>query len=116
MRPESEFIMSNITYTDLFVADIDVVREVMATLNLKGARPTAVLAYVEAEDDTARQEVLDRIGGGMIRRGLRQIAARLDRQGDPNAAAFWSLRADIDGDDMFHADFGDDVVEFDTAA
>lgn len=109
--------MNAITFTAQFAADLTVAREVFATLNLKGERPMAVKAYLDADTDDQRQEVIDGIGAGMIRRGLRQIANRLDAQdrtGD--AAAFWSLRDDVQDGDQFHVEFGDDLVEYDAAA
>lgn len=109
--------MTTITFNQQFNSDLTVAREVFATLNLKGQRPQALAEYLAADTDDQRQDVIDGIGSGMLRRALRQIANRLDRQdrtGD--AAAFWSLRDDITDGDQFHVEYGEDVVEYDTAA
>jgi hypothetical protein len=106
-----------ITFTTQFNSDLTVAREVFATLNLKGERPQALLAYLNADNDADRQDVIDGIGAGMLRRAMRQIAKRLDNQDrTAEAAAFWSLRDDVTDGEQFHVEYGDDTVEYDNAA
>lgn len=85
--------------TNFFNNDITAARLIFEGLGLKGERPNAVAAFLAAETDDDRQAVVDVLGAGMVRRGLRQIAQRLDRKGDDSADLFWRLRDDIDPDD-----------------
>lgn len=92
--------MSKNTTTNGFTADITTARLTLEGLNLKGERPAAVLAFLQAETDDERLAVVESRGAGMIRRGLRQIANRFERKGDQDLAdVFWALRDDIDEED-----------------
>lgn len=80
-----------------FNNDITSALEVLNTLNLKGERPQAVRAFLEAKTDNEREDAVSEWGAGMVRRGLRQIAQRFDRKQDEETAdVFWALRDDID--------------------
>lgn len=106
------------TYTQQFASDLAIAVEVFPSLNLKGVRPTVAGRFILADNDEDRQAVLNEVGGGLVRRGLRQIAIRLDREDRASdGAAFWSLRDDImvAGNSMEHVEYGDDVVEYDLA-
>jgi hypothetical protein len=85
--------MSNNTFNN----DLTVARKAMESLNLKGLRPQAVRAFLEATTDDQREDAVAEWGAGMVRRGLRQIAQRFDRKQDEETAdVFWALRDDID--------------------
>lgn len=93
--------MSNNTFTQ----DLTIAREVFPTLHLKGERPMAVKEFLDAQTDDDRQNVVDGLGAGLIRRGLRQIAQRMDKVDHDKADVFWALRDDIDPDgEVFHLD------------
>lgn len=85
--------------TNYFTNDITAARSIFEGLGLKGERATAAAAFLAAETDDDRQAVVDVFSAGMVRRGLRQIARRLERKDDDNADLFWRLRDDIDPDD-----------------
>lgn len=83
--------------TNTFTADLSTALEVFNTLNLKGVRPQAVRAFLEAKSDEQREDAVAEFGAGMTRRGLRQIAQRFERKGAQETAdVFWALRDDID--------------------
>lgn len=83
-----------------FQQDLNIAAETMAALNLKGVRPQAVVAFVTATSDEERLTVVESHGAGLIRRGLRQVARRMERKGNQDVAdTFWALRDDIDEED-----------------
>lgn len=80
-----------------FQADIDLALATLVSLNLKGERPTAAMAFLSATTDDEREAATDEFSPGFIRRGLRQLAIRCEKDGNQAAAdAFWALRDDID--------------------
>ena len=90
---------TNTAVANAFQADIDLALATLNTLNLKGERPTAARAFLEATSDDEREAACEEFGYGFIRRGLRQLAIRAEKDGNQNAAdAFWALRDDIDPD------------------
>lgn len=98
--------MTNNTFTN----DLSVARKALEPLNLKGVRPAAVKAFLDAKTDDDREDAVSEHGAGMVRRGLRQLAQRFDRKGDEETAdVFWALRDDIDEEtgDVFRVEAAD---------
>lgn len=94
--------------------DIDTAREALAGLTFKGRRPAAALEFIQATTDQDRQDVVDGLGAGLIRRGLRQLATRMERVGNQQGAdSLRALRDDIDESDgtVFPYDESVDDVE-----
>lgn len=77
---------------------------------VKGQRPQAVLAFLNAESDDQRDDAIEAHGAGFTRRGLHEAAVFFARKGDQETAnAFEVLRDSID-DDGF-TDFDVEVAE-----
>jgi hypothetical protein len=82
-----------------FETDVVVAREALAglTRRMKGARPEAARAFVNAETDDDRDAAVATYGAGFIRRGLRETAVLFTARGDLKTAdVFYALRDDID--------------------
>jgi hypothetical protein len=72
---------------------------------VKGQRPLAVLDFLNADSDEARDNVVAEWGAGFVRRGLREAAVYFDGKDDAEVAnAFWTLRDSIDEDGFLNAD------------
>jgi hypothetical protein len=77
---------------------------------VKGQRPQAVKAFLDADTNDQRDEAIEAWGAGFVRRGLREAAVFLAAHDDEEAAnAFWTLRDSIDEDEFL--DFDTEVVE-----
>lgn len=75
-------------------------RDAMQTLKRdKGARPNAVRAFLEGDNDEQREDAVSEWGAGFTRRGLREVAVFFEAHDDEETAnVFWSLRDSIDMD------------------
>jgi hypothetical protein len=72
---------------------------------VKGQRPLAVLDFLNADTDEARDTVVTEWGAGFVRRGLREAAVYFENKDDAEVAnAFWMLRDSIDEDGFLNAD------------
>jgi hypothetical protein len=109
MGKAKEFTMNTNTNTTAFL--LIAAREAYSTLRRdKGARATAVLAFLNAESDEQRDEAIwDQGGEGYLRRGFREAAIMFEAKGDQETAnVFWDLR-----DMITENGFDSEVVEVD---
>lgn len=75
-----------------------------ALRRVKGQRPLAVKAFLDATTDEERDLAIESWGAGFVRRGLREAAVFFMTHDDEETAnVFWSLRDMID-EDGFLAD------------
>lgn len=101
---------ANITTEFAFI--VTAAKAAVESLNLKGSRSTAAIAFIEADDDFTREAVVESYGAGKVRRGLRQLA-RAQKDADV-AGTFYAMRDLIDTDGTVYTEEdlqGTDAVE-----
>lgn len=66
--------------------------------SIKGQRPEAAMAFINADSADEREQAVTEFGAGFVRRGLREFAVAISD--DEVANALWLLRdaIDIDGE------------------
>lgn len=72
---------------------------------IKGQRPLAVKAFLDATTDDERDAAIESWGAGFVRRGLREAAVFFQGHDDEETAnVFWSLRDMIEEDGFLDGD------------